>query len=340
MRAPAFWWRTTPSALAHLLYPVSLAYGTVAGARMRRPGERVRLPVICIGNFTAGGAGKTPTALAVARMLEAAGETPAFLSRGYGGRLAGPLQVEPRHEAAEVGDEPLLLSRQGIAIVSRDRPAGARLASKAGATVVIMDDGLQNPSLIKDCALAVVDGTTGIGNGRVLPAGPLRAPMRAQWPAVHAVLIIGQGTPGDAVAEEAKNRGTPVFRARLAPDPAAAEALRGRKVLAFAGIGHPDKFFDTLRRCGAIVEKAHAFPDHHPYGSAELAALKEEADRLGLQAVTTEKDLARMGGAMGISNTWADLTALPVSLHLNDEAAFRNFIVRRVEARRLQTDSA
>lgn len=334
MRAPAFWWQATPSPLAHLLRPFSLVYGAVAAHRMRQEGQRAELPVICIGNFTAGGAGKTPTALAMADLLETAGESPAFLSRGYGGRLAGPVEVGGHHTAHDVGDEPLLLARRARTIVSRNRPAGTRLAMELGATAVIMDDGLQNPSLRKDCAIAVVDGATGIGNGLPLPAGPLRAPLSAQWAAVHAILVIGRGVGGEAVAREAERNGKRVFFASLSPDPAVAEALRGKQVLAFAGIGRPEKFFETLRGCGATVVRSHAFADHHRFGAADLARLREEAATSGLQAVTTEKDLVRIAGA-DLPRTWPDLMALPVRLALEDETAFRNFILRHVEERRI-----
>ncbi|RDI57898.1 tetraacyldisaccharide 4'-kinase [Microvirga subterranea] len=334
MRAPAFWWQATPSSLAHLLRPASLIYGGIAGRRMRRPGIQAELPVICIGNFTAGGAGKTPTALAVADLLGAAGESPAFLSRGYGGKLAGPIEVARHHTATDVGDEPLLLARRARTIVSRDRPAGTRLAVEIGATVVVMDDGLQNPSLRKDCAIAVVDGATGIGNGLPLPSGPLRAPLAAQWRAVHAVLVIGSGTAGEAVAREAERYGKRAFFGRLAPDPAVAGSLRGKRVLAFAGIGRPGKFFDTLRECGAAVERMHAFADHHSFRMVDLERLRREARDAGLQAVTTEKDLARMAGSH-LAERWTDLMALPVRLTLEDESAFRNFLLRHVEERRI-----
>jgi tetraacyldisaccharide 4'-kinase len=334
MRAPAFWWQATPSPLVHLLRPVSMVYGAVAARRMRRPGAQAELPVICIGNFTAGGAGKTPTALAVADLLEAAGESPAFLSRGYGGRLAGPVAVTQRHTAVDVGDEPLLLARRARTIVSRDRPAGTRLAVEIGATVVIMDDGLQNPSLRKDCTIAVVDGATGIGNRLPLPSGPLRAPMTAQWSAVHAVLVIGSGAGGEAVAREAEQCGKRIFFARLMPDPASAEALNGMRILAFAGIGRPEKFFQTLRECGAVVERARAFPDHYAFSAADLANLRDEARNAGLQAVTTEKDLVRIAGA-NPAESWSDLMALPVRLELADAPGLRNFILRHVEERRI-----
>jgi tetraacyldisaccharide 4'-kinase len=339
MRAPAFWWQQTPSLLAHLLRPSSTVYGAVAALRMKRNGERAGLPVICVGNFTAGGAGKTPTALAIAEMLDAAGESPAFLSRGYGGRLSGPVQVGERHTARDVGDEPPLLARRAPTILSRDRPAGARLALEIGATVVVMDDGLQNPSLSKDCVIAVVDGATGIGNALCLPSGPLRAPMTAQWPAIDAVLVIGSGAGGDAVAIEAEKQGKRAFKATLMPYSAAVETVRDRRVLAFAGIGRPEKFFETLRACGAIVERTHAFPDHHPYKAAELETLREEAERLGLLAVTTEKDLARISG-VDDRKPWDRLVSLPVRLCLDDEDAFKKFILRRVEGRRISATAS
>lgn len=329
MRAPAFWWRPDPSALARLLRPAGLVYGTVAARRMGRPGGRAPVPVICIGNFTAGGAGKTPTALLVADLLTARGRRPAFLTRGYGGRLAGPVAVDPaRHGAAEVGDEPLLLARAAPTIVARDRPAGAALAAERGADAIVMDDGLQNPSLAKDLALAVVDGATGIGNGLPLPAGPVRAPMVAQWPLADAILVVGAGAAGDRVAEEAMRRAKPVLRGRLVPDPAAAAALRGARVLAFAGIGRPEKFFETVRECGAEPVATQAFPDHHPYRMREIAALAAQAEAGGLRLVTTEKDRARIAG-LGLST--GALSVLPVRLVLEDERMLAALLARALE---------
>jgi tetraacyldisaccharide 4'-kinase len=333
MRAPRFWWQPSPSLQANLLRSVGLVYGSVAASRMKRRGEQVELPVICIGNFTAGGAGKTPTAIAIATILDAAGEHPTFLSRGYGGRLVGPVRVQPQHGTADIGDEPVLLSRTARTIVSRSRPAGAQLAYEIGATVVVMDDGLQNPSLIKDCAIAVVDGATGIGNGLPLPAGPLRAPMGAQWPLVEAVLVIGDGEPGRQVALEADEHGKRVFTASLEPVPEAAEALKGRRVMAFAGIGRPEKFFDTLHACGAILDVTHAFSDHHPFKPQEVAALRQEAEARGLLPVTTEKDLVRIPDASAV---WPELMALPVRLRIENETGLRNLLMRRINERRLR----
>src|SRR4051794_20082940 len=252
---------------------------------MARPGVRAAVPVICVGNVTVGGAGKTPTALALAAMLVEMGRRPFVLIRGYGGRLPRPVRIEPeRHGPTDVGDEALLLARAAPTIVSRDRPAGAALAVAQGADVILMDDGLQNPSLAKDLTLAVFDGAVGVGNGLCLPAGPLRAPLAAQWPRIDAALVIGNGAPGDAVAAQA-GLSVPVFRAALLPDPRVAAALTGKPVLAFAGIGRPAKFFETLRCCGAMLTETRSFPDHHPFTAAEIGTLLDVAERKGLRAV-------------------------------------------------------
>lgn len=197
MRPPSFWWREA-SLAATLLTPFAALYGAVAARRLAAPGRDVGIPIICVGNLDLGGAGKTPTALAVGELLQAAGATPFFLSRGYGGSLAGPVRVEPaRHTAAMVGDEPLLLARLAPTVVARDRVLGANFARARGASVVVMDDGFQNPSLTKNLSILVVDGTRGIGNGRVFPAGPLRAPLQAQLARAHAILVIGEEGRGE-----------------------------------------------------------------------------------------------------------------------------------------------
>ena len=326
MRAPAFWWHSRPTIPARLLEPASLLYAAVAARRLRGAGERAARPVICVGNLTAGGAGKTPTALMLAEFLLRAGAFPVFLTRGYGGRLAGPVKVEPHHGADDVGDEPLLLARRAPTVVSRNRPDGARLAITIGADVIVMDDGLQNPSLKKDLSVAVIDGAAGAGNGLVIPAGPLRASIEAQWPLVDIALIIGDGIAGDALARAAADQGKPVFRGKLVPDADVAAQLRGRRVLAFAGIGHPDKFFGTLREIGALVERAVPFPDHHRFGERQLSALLEDAQRENLVLVTTEKDAARMASPVG----GGAVTTLPVRLEVEDESALRRLVVGAV----------
>jgi tetraacyldisaccharide 4'-kinase len=329
MQAPAFWWRPHPSLAARLLQPPSLLYGAVTARRMQRTGARATVPVVCIGNFTVGGSGKTPAALAVAAILTEEGARPFFLTRGYGGRLAGPVRVDPAvHTPTDIGDEPLLLARAFPTIVSRDRPAGARLCAQGGAGVIVMDDGLQNPSLVKDLAVAVIDGAVGTGNGLCLPAGPLRAPLATQWRHVDAVIVVGEGDSGDALARQAERMGKPVLRARLEPDRAAAARLKGQRVLAFAGIGRPDKFFRTLEECGAVLVRTQSFPDHHPYGAGEIHSLLREADAQGLDAVTTEKDLVRIAALAELDGVQARITALPVRLAIDDAAAVRTLLSR------------
>jgi tetraacyldisaccharide 4'-kinase len=294
MRTPAFW-AGEPGLPARLLQPLGLVYGGLTALRMRRAGTAVPVPVVCIGNPTAGGAGKTPVALAFLHRLRARGDSAFAVSRGYGGRLAGPVEVDPlRHASADVGDEPLLLARAGRTVVARDRLEGARLAVSLGATLIVLDDGLQNQRLARDASLAVVDAGFGVGNGLCVPAGPLRAPLPAQWPLVDRLLLIGEGAAGDAVAAGAERSGIAVFRARLAPDPTAVAGLIGRPLLAFAGIGRPEKFFATLGACGLDVRVRRAYPDHHPYRAAEISALLAAAREGGLTPVTTEKDHVRL----------------------------------------------
>jgi tetraacyldisaccharide 4'-kinase len=322
MRAPSFWWRSAGIAAA-LMAPFAAAYGRIAAARLARPGVAPGVPVLCIGNLTVGGAGKTPTALAAARLLAAAGERPVFLSRGYGGRLAGPVRVDPqRHGATDVGDEPLLLARAAPTIIARERVAGARAAIAAGATVIVMDDGFQNPSLRKDATLLVIDGRRGIGNGRVLPAGPLRAPLAPQLARADAILVIGAPSGAAAVVAAARGRGLKTFHGRLTPDPAAVIALRGRKVLAFAGIGDPDKFFATLAEAGIEAPVRRAFSDHHGYAPEEAAGMAADAARHGLLPLTTEKDFVRLPGALAVCTQ-----VLPVTVEVDEADDFRRFVL-------------
>jgi tetraacyldisaccharide 4'-kinase len=334
VREPAFWWRETGTA-ARLLAPFSAVYGAVAGARLRLPGERAGAPVVCIGNPTVGGAGKTPTALAVARMLIAAAERPVFLTRGYGGALAGPLRVDiDRHRAAEVGDEPLLLARAAPTIVARSRVEGASAAVISGASVIVMDDGFQNPSLAKDAAVLVVDARRGIGNGWTIPAGPLRAPLGAQLARAHALVVVGKSLGAADVAEDAHRRGLPVFAAHLQADAGFLAALGGGRVLAFAGIGDPEKFFGTLADAGVEVAATRSFPDHHRYTRADAQSLCEQADREGLVLVTTEKDLARLAGEAEAAELSACAHALPVALVFDVAADFQALLLERIAAAR------
>jgi tetraacyldisaccharide 4'-kinase len=324
MREPAFWWRDA-GLRAALLAPLGALYGAVAAMRLRRNGQRAGVPVICVGNLTLGGSGKTPAAIAVARMLQAQGMRPAFLTRGYGGSLAGPVRVAPTHSAREIGDEPLLLARVAPTIVARDRVAGAAAAVSAGADVIVMDDGFQNPALAKDIVMLVIDGRRGVGNGKVFPAGPLRAPLRAQLAAAQTarfpmLLVIGEAGPSTQRVLSL-GRKVPMGTGRLVADPAVLAALAGRRVLAFAGIGDPEKFFATLRDGGLVVGETRSFTDHHVFTPAEAADLLAVADAAGLTLVTTEKDHARMSGNSGLATLAARTTALPVALAIDDAEA-------------------
>jgi tetraacyldisaccharide 4'-kinase len=334
MREPPFWWRAR-GIEARLLAPAAAIYGAVAARRLARRGARAGVPVVCIGNPTVGGAGKTPTALAVARMFKAAGECPVLLSRGYGGRLAGPVEVDPaHHRAADVGDEPLLLARAAPAIVARDRAAGAAAALAAGASVIVMDDGFQNPSLAKDFSVLVVDGRRGVGNASVIPAGPLRAPLSEQLECADAVVVVGPIVGAAAVIEAARERGLRVFRARLEPEAGAIAELRGVRVLAFAGVGDPAKVFATLADAGVTLAATRSFPDHHRYTPGDMQSLCAQADAEGLVLVTTEKDLARLHGEPAMARFAERVLALPVTLVFEDEAAFKALLFERIAAAR------
>jgi len=326
MREPAFWWRE-PGLASRLLTPLAALYGAVAARRMRRPGQRARARVVCVGNLTVGGAGKTPTAIAAARLLRDAGADPAFLTRGYGGQLAGPVMVAPTHAAADVGDEPLLLARVAPTVVARDRVAGAAAAVAAGADTIVMDDGFQNPSLDKDLSVLVVDGRRGIGNGKVIPAGPLRAPLAAQLARAHALLVVGEpGWSARGVIAAAQKAGRSLLTGRLVPDPAAAAALKGARVLAFAGIADPDKFFATLRDAGIAVVATRRFADHHLLSATQANELIAVADQSGLTLVTTEKDHARMTGDPALATLAARAQTLPVTLDIDKAGALRDLL--------------
>jgi tetraacyldisaccharide 4'-kinase len=341
MREPPFWWRVA-GLEARLLAPAAAIYGAVAASRLRHEGYRAGVPVICIGNPTLGGAGKTPTALAVAHMLKAAGERPVFLSRGYGGRQRGPLLVSPdRDRATDVGDEPLLLARMAPTIVAHDRVEGARAAHAAGASVIVMDDGFQNPSLAKDFSVLVIDGRRGLGNSKVFPAGPLRAPLDAQLARADAVVLVGEMGGAACVAEAAAEvRKVPLFQARLEADREAIAALAGRRVLAFAGIGDPEKVFATLREAGVAVAATRSFADHHRYSPADARDLCRQADAGGLTLVTTEKDTARLQGDEAMAELAARVCALPVALVLAQEAALGKLLLDRIAAARAARLSA
>jgi tetraacyldisaccharide 4'-kinase len=289
---------------------------------MRQPGERAGAPTICVGNFVAGGAGKTPAALALGRMLIGNGRRVAFVSRGYGGaERVEPLMVDANaHTAAVVGDEPLLLAKVAPCWVGTDRLRSARSAVEAGANALVLDDGLQNPTLVKDLAFAVVDGETGFGNGLCVPAGPLRAPVSAQLPLVRALIALG-GEEATLSAIAASAPGKPMIRASLEPDALAAAPLIGREVVAFAGIARPEKFYATLRRVGAQIVMTRDFADHHPYTPREIEALIEEAGRRSALLATTEKDLVRLGARYARA-----VVTLPVTLRFEEPGVVQRLL--------------
>ncbi len=326
MRAPGFWNHRKPTAIARLLQPAGMVYGAVTARRVGREGARVGAPVVCVGNFVAGGAGKTPTAMALARLMIADGRRVAFLSRGYGGaRRAEPVLVDPSaHSAAMVGDEPLLLAAVAPCWVGPDRVESARRAVEEGADVLVLDDGLQNPSLSKDIAFAVVDGETGFGNGLCVPAGPLRAPLRVQAPLAQALIVVG-GDAAQRVRIAAAVPGTPLFGGGLEPDALAAASFIGREVVAFAGIARPEKFYATLRRIGAQIVATHDFPDHHLFKPREIERLVEEATRRRALLVTTEKDRVRLGPRHART-----IVTLPVTLRFEEPREVRAMLRRAV----------
>jgi tetraacyldisaccharide 4'-kinase len=333
MHEPAFW-HAPSSWLARLLMPLAAIYGEIAGSRMARKGIDVGIPVFCVGNYHVGGAGKTPTTLTLVALLRDLGETPVVLSRGYGGSLRGPVRVDPeRHNAAEVGDEPLMMARHVPVVIARDRVGGAALARSTGASVMVMDDGFQNPALTKDTSFIVIDGDRGLGNGRVLPAGPLRAPLDAQLPRTDALVIVGRGQAAGAVADAIAAQGCPVWRAQIMPDAATVARLQGKRVLAFCGIGDPRRFFNTLRMGNVDVVVEKAFADHHPYTAADLDALLAQARRDGLTLVTTEKDLVKLRALPGAQ----DIVPFAINLAFDEAGALKTFVLAQLNRARTKT---
>jgi tetraacyldisaccharide 4'-kinase len=315
MHAPDFWYRNDIYAkLSKMaLMPFGWLYSAVVASKAKRPGPHAPVPVVCVGNLTVGGTGKTPVAIAVANRLAMKGKRPFFLSRGYGGKLAGPILVTAEHRAADVGDEPLLLAEAGPTIVSRNRARGAALAVALGADVIVMDDGHQNFTIAKDVSLVVVDAAQMFGNGGVLPAGPLREFVRQGLSRADGVIVVGE----DEV--DLRGYGGPVLHARIVP--AEMPQLKGAYVVAFAGIGRPKKFFASLKDSGAYVVSAKRFGDHHVYSSSEIARLRATAKERGALLVTTAKDYVRMTAIER-----EGVTVLPIEVKFDDPAALERLL--------------
>ena len=297
--APPFWWKKGDPR-AWLLSPASLIYGYFASRGMRKAKRlEIDVPVICVGNFTVGGAGKTPTVITLARTAKEKGLNPGVLSRGYGGSMDRTTVVDAgHHRARDVGDEPLLIAREALTVIARRRAEGARMLIREGADIIIMDDGFQSAMLHFDYALMVVDTVRGIGNGFLVPAGPVRAPTTLQLKYATALLKLGRGNAADPFIRVAARAGKPVLEGHVEPV-GEAGAIAGRKVLAFAGIADPAKFYRTVEELGATIAERRSFGDHQHLSDDEIADILSTAEKHGLAIVTTAKDAVRLRGHHG-----------------------------------------
>ncbi|MBT4879651.1 MAG: tetraacyldisaccharide 4'-kinase [Alphaproteobacteria bacterium] len=299
MRTPSFWYRNTGPfhrLCGFLLSPLSNLYGQCHQARTSSTTPvDLSIPIFCIGNLILGGAGKTPTAIAIATQMKELGLNVHFLSRGYGGALKGPLKVDPQiHSSRQVGDEPLLLSQTAPTWISRDRVQGAKKAMEAGADVIVMDDGFQNNSLQKDCSFVVIDGLNGFGNMRLFPAGPLREPLQEGLKRAQVAVIVGEDKQNVQQYLKRNHPDLPILEAILVPELAKTPACFPKKFIGFAGIAFPKKFFKTLESLGGKVVETHSYSDHHQYRKRELSFLKKRSRKEKACLITTEKDFFRL----------------------------------------------
>ncbi len=331
------WWYSDARAIPFLLSPISTLYGLAVKYRwhVTKP-YCAGIAVICVGNFTMGGAGKTPTALFLAEHLKSMGENPVFLTRGYGGRIQGPHLVDPGSDkSSDVGDEPLLLSRSAATIVSVNRPEGVRFITTLetlSPTVIIMDDGFQNPSLVKDLNIIVVDSQRGIGNGKIFPAGPLRESMYSQIRRADIILTIGGEK--NFLFEDA---GLKRIHGSLVPK-VPNDEWKNTSVIAYTGIASPGKFYKTLNDLGANIIRSFDFPDHHPFSEDDVRQLLNEAELANAQLVTTEKDIVRLDNAVPpFSDLRKKSKAVPIELKLNsnDEVELISLLKSRLDQKRI-----
>lgn len=319
--APPFWYKK-PGVQALLLAPIAQLYGRIAAHRMCHARRQILpVPVLCVGNFTVGGTGKTPTAIALSKAAIKKGLTPGILTRGYGGTSAQPTLVDPGHHSAKyVGDEPLLLAKMATTIVAKDRVAGAQKLLDEGVDLILMDDGFQSAHLHFDYAVLVVDAMRGLGNEKIIPAGPVRAPLNAQMQYADALTVIGEGDAADGLVRIAARAAKPVFNGFFkATEP---ENFQNLKCLAFAAIGDPDRFFRSLKALGAQVVASRAFQDHHYFTEQDIDELLMEVQTKGLTPVTTRKDFVRLVAAHGRADELAKMTkVLDIELTYDDASA-------------------